>query len=214
MTRTAVISEAFLRWLSTTEHQPPPEEFLDAPASVVDGSQVTRQELVPAVQRLVDYGLLSDRLGAWGSAMPLRSRLTSDGRICVTDFDGDVDAWAKRNALNVDQSVNVTAGRDAQVAAHSQHVTQVQNTGDVNLGELRRAAGLTRDALPALALPEAAGKDVTEATEAILAEVDKPEPDREKLKGLGERLRNGVALAAGGGTILKLIIEALGAAGL
>ncbi|WP_424187597.1 hypothetical protein ACOBQX_07295 [Actinokineospora sp. G85] len=212
MSRSAEVARAFLLWLSKRSDQPTPESFLKEGGELVGGQQVGEAELESAVQRLVDMKLLNGKLTAWGRTMPLRSQLTGDGRRCVDDFDGDTDAWDRRHMPTIDQSVTVTAGRDAQVAAHAQNVNQVQNSTQVDVGKLAEWTRTAKESIPALGLTEEQAEEARQVSQEILAETEASVPDQSKLKTLGTRLLTILPLASAGGTLVKLLIDGIGGA--
>ncbi|MEU3649409.1 hypothetical protein AB0E59_38965 [Lentzea sp. NPDC034063] len=132
--------------------------------------------------------------------------------IKIDDIISVIKRYEEQHVSN-DQSVHVKAGGDAQVAAHSDNVTQIHAGGDVDVTKLTETAQLAAEALPALNLPEDAKAGVEESIKGILEEAKKAEPDQEKLKGWGSRLKAGITVGAGAGTIIKLILDGLGAAG-
>jgi len=81
-----------------------------------------------AVRNLDSHGLID---GTRTSQLdyPLHVYLTGAGRICVDDFEGDVDVWLAGQRGHVDQSVSI--GSATNVAAHSQNVYQVAASVDV-----------------------------------------------------------------------------------
>jgi hypothetical protein len=138
MSRTNAVSQAYLQWRQSRGWSQN-REFLDAAASVVHGRQVDEAELESVVELLDHRGLITGARSLGGQA-PDPTRLTSDGVICVADFDGDVDAWrADRRAGYVNQPVTVS-GQGHQVTAFSQNVQQNQRTEISNVGLLRTAA--------------------------------------------------------------------------
>ena len=210
--RNAVI-QAYLLWqYEHNSDDPSPEDLLAQGGKTSDGVAITLDELTKCIEQLETLGLIEGH-HSFGPQMIQFVNLTADGLWCVTSYGGDLRAWEQQRRAHVDQSVHVTAGRDAQVAAHAQDVTQVQAGGDVNVDQLAKAAELAAEALPALSLPAGVKADVEESIEGVLAEVEKAEPNQEKLKDLGGRLKSGVALAAGAGTIVKLILDGLSGAG-
>jgi hypothetical protein len=207
MSRSSAIGRAYLLWANKDVGSSPPEKFLDDPAAVVDGQRVELHELEVAVVRLVDHGLLAGGR-AWNAGpMPLRPTLTADGRICVTDFDGDVDAWSRRNSANIDQSVRVRAGRDAQVTAHSSAVNQAQNDSAVNVEMLSEAVGALLSALPVLGLDGHDQEAVRADAEEIETEAAKPEPDHGRLRALAGKV--GAVLAGLSAPLAKMLLTQL-----
>ena len=208
---TAKVSAELLLWLdeqNATEEVPYPLHlFLER-----EGNEVTDGELTRASRRLGSLRLI-DGINSDDSPRFLLAGLTAAGQQCAEDFGGDTEKWETRH-VSKDQSVHVQSGGDAQVAAHAHDVTQIKAGGDVNVSELAEAARLASDSLPSLALPHEVEADVKEAIEGILAEEKKDVPDQSKLKSWGARLKAAVPLAAGGGTIVKLILDGLNGAGI
>lgn len=123
------VAQAFLRWLyDHNREQPTPARFLDDSRSNIGGRQVDNDEMVEAVELLESKGLVSGPK-SWGVSIPLRIKLTDNGRICVVDHDADptwtVRTWdqVSRGEPAVDKSITVT-GTGNQVIAHSANVGQ------------------------------------------------------------------------------------------
>ncbi|MEV0073994.1 hypothetical protein [Amycolatopsis sp. NPDC050768] len=146
--------------------------------------------------------------------MPLRVSITPDGLRCVREFNGDVSALnASQRPSYTDQSVNVSAGRNAQVVGHSQNVNQAQNASAVNVEGLVEAAAGARALLPSLAGVD--GVDHREV-EAVAAEIEiegkATVPDQAKLRRLGTRLKDLLGPAAAGLALAKFTVAVITAA--
>ena len=182
----------------------------DFPAKVEE--RINETELRRASGRLERLNLIAG-ITAAGAYRLLLAWTTSEGEQCAEEFRGDIEKWENRHVSKWDQSVHVQSGGDAQVAAHAHDVTQVQAGGDVNIGKLAEAAQLASESLPVLGLPDDVKRDVQEVIKGILEEAKKDEPDQKKAKGLGERLKSGLTLAAGSATVVRFINDALQVAG-
>ncbi|MEU7528960.1 hypothetical protein AB0A74_24735 [Saccharothrix sp. NPDC042600] len=210
MSRADEVNRTFLLWLyDNNDRYPNPQVILETGAAP-GGTPVTLDEVKTCSRYLAAAGLIKG-FTALGGQMPSRVHLTDDGLRCVHEYEGDVQAWNARHTPRWDQSVHVTSGRDAQVTAHSSHVSQVQNTGDINISELAKAARLALESHPVFG-PVAA--EVRQASQDILDEIDKPEPDQGRLRALGKRLKTALPLTASTATIVKFILDGLGAAGI
>lgn len=161
--------------------------------------------MLRAVRNLGSHGLLDgtpvDQLD-----YPLRVHLTSSGRICVDDFEGDVDVWLAGHRGHVDQSVSV--GSAANVAAHSQNVTQIAVGVDVQA--VATAARAVLDALPALGLGEAEATTLEEAAAGTVAEAQAVAPDKRMLREFGRRMSvalGSTSTSAVGGALAGVLLD-------
>lgn len=201
-------------WLhENNNRQPNPEEILTLGAVEPGGEPLTPDEVEACAEYLAAIKLIRGH-GVWGRPMPLRVRLTDDGLRCVLEFNGDVTAWLQSQRPSyLDQSVNVNAGRDAQVAAHVQNVNQAQNESAVKVDDLTEAVHAVRELIPHLGGVD--GIDLGEVqrlTGEIEAEAEKSEPDHGKLRRLGGQLKDLLGPAAAALTIGKFAVGALAAA--
>lgn len=214
MTRDEEVNNAFMNWLAEYEaQQPNPEQILTLGTVEPGGVALTMDEVERCARYLAAVGLIRGA-GAMGRKMPFRAWLTDDGLRCVSEFGGDVAAWNRsRQPSYTDQSVNVQAGRDAQVAAHSSYVNQAQGESSVNVEKLVEATQGVREILPALAGVE--GVDAVEV-EGVVAEIEAEasvdKPDHGKLRRLGTRLKDLLGPAAAGLTIGKFVVAGIAAA--
>ncbi|MEV5718170.1 hypothetical protein AB0L41_30150 [Amycolatopsis mediterranei] len=211
MTRHEELSQAFMLWLAENNANPPdPADIMTLGAVAPSGNPFTPDEVESTAAYLEAVGLIQGPK-AWGRSMPLRVSLTPDGLRCVRDVGGDVTAWNDRlRPSYTDQSVNVNAGRDAQVAAHSQYVNQAQNASSVKVDKLLDAASGARDLLPSLAT--VAGVDTREV-EVVVKEIEAEgataEPDHGKLRRLGTRLKDLLGPGAAALALVRFTVEAI-----
>lgn len=187
--RDNAICQAYLLWLyENNTLKPGPAQFLELGVEVQDGSAIASGELERSVEYLRAARLVIVR-GSLSKSMPLRTWLADDGIRCVREFGGDVRAWSRRHSTNVDQSVNVNALGNANVIAHSDDVAQVRYLGSVNLDELAEAARAARDSLHHLVLTAEKASAIREASDRVLAETSKPDPDPDQLRTRGDKLK-------------------------
>lgn len=198
--RTDAISAAFLIWLEQHDAaMPRPELFQDEPTSVVDGAQVTDQELERVLRVLVAREMVKGPR-IMGRDTPIRVRLTELGQICVYDHDGDMQAW---RATTGPSSISFDAGGSMQTAVNSTGVVQVIqiNDGPVDLEKFSRAARTLLDEVDTLDLPADELEELRQAGEELHSELEGSAPDHARLRKLG-------------GTIVRLLgtLTASGAA--
>src|SRR5690606_28776132 len=203
---------AFLGWLyEHNDEKPPPGKFLKPSPPEVGGQEVTTAEFEKAVQSLVSHQLIADK-GAWGSSIPLRTWLTDEGLICVTDYDADVNAWTNRGSANIDQSISFGGDNYGQVAANNRDVTQNQAQGDsLDLESLIKGATLIKEFLPGV--PEDTRAEVEEQVGALLEEAEKPDRDSGRLRRLRDGLVTSVTALSSTFTVIKTGMDFLNAAG-
>jgi hypothetical protein len=128
----AMIETAYLRWQRQQERtylHPLSGDFLADPVGIVDGRQVTEEELRDALEALDARGLISDE----GKLMGRLSRvvLTPDGLRCLVDHDGDVRTW---QAAGSPGNVTVHASGPVQAAVSSINVTQIMHAVESGTG--------------------------------------------------------------------------------
>lgn len=161
--------------------------------------------MLRAARNLDSHGLI-DGTRSNSVDYPLRVFLTRSTRICVDDFEGDVDVWLAGQHGHVDQSVSV--GSAANVAAQSQNVYQVAVGVDVQA--VAAAARAVLDALPALRLDEAEAATLKQVAAETLAEAQSAAPDEGWLRELGRRMTvalGTVSTSAAGGTLAGILLD-------
>jgi hypothetical protein len=144
--------------------------FLADPAEIVDGTQVTEDELRDALDTLHARGLISDEGRLMGRLA--RAALTSDGLRCLVDQAGDVRAWQEANRSG---SVTLHASGNVQATVNSAYVMQVMHavesgTEPVDPARYARAASTLLAELDNLGLPDDRSAELRQAAEEIEAE--------------------------------------------
>lgn len=209
----AAVCRGFLRWLDAQDDElpPVPERFLDDPAAELAGQPIGLEELERAVRRLQDEDLLGG-MKVEERVLPVRARLTPEGRACVQDVDGDVEVWRRERRGGADQRV-IISGAHAQVAAYSSHVTQVQTLAAVEVDGLRVVArALLAGELTELPLDGAQRAELRADAEQVLAELGHAEPDQTRLAQLRDQLRSTlstVAMSTTAGILVQLLAPGL-----
>ncbi|MBW0108399.1 hypothetical protein I4I84_06565 [Pseudonocardia sp. KRD-182] len=196
------VAQAFLRWLyDHNREQPTPAKFLDDSRSNIGGHQVDNDEMVEAVELLESKGLVSGPK-SWGVSIPLRIKLTGNGRICVVDHDADpsrmVRTWGQVSHGEPAVTKTVTVGGTGNyVIAHSENVSQSpvdagQRPDIVVEYQGSALGGGYRIELKMVGGPEqlsvSIGVAVLEPQEGVTASVNAGGEDRRMVRGLTRKI--------------------------
>jgi hypothetical protein len=93
ISRIDAMSQAFLRWAYQNRRSSPSNRgFPTIGYSLVDGQQVTPDELEHVIELLHHRGLIDEPV-SFGEPQPNPAELTSDGFSCVLDYNADVQKW-------------------------------------------------------------------------------------------------------------------------
>lgn len=205
MDQTGSIGRAYLHWLREFEAEngriTPPlgTDFLSSPASSIGGQQVSEDVLHRVMDWLCAHGVIRG-IGTTKIHFPGRIQLTNAGEICLTDYDGDVRAWANSRRGGITNSV-INSGHNAQIVSNSANVNQSQSNVQVDVAGLRNIAMIVQELLPHIGLPEAQRSATAQAVAGIIAEGDRPQPDHARLRAFGEQLKAWLPLASGMGQL-------------
>lgn len=106
--------EAEWRVLTSISERPDSANSYDYALAVeVDGVRLTDDEVARAAVRLHEGGLINGTR-TWGSDLPLRPKLTSQGEYLLdNDLTTIITGAQEASVSNIDNSLHVTAGRDA-----------------------------------------------------------------------------------------------------
>lgn len=214
MNRFDQVNQAFMLWVyDNQDRHPNPEDALNLGAVAPGGEPLTPDEVETCATYLASRDLITG-VRVNEVAYPLRVYLTADGLQCVHEHGGDVAEWVRSQQpqQNYDQSVSVIAGRDAQVAAHSQNVNQAQNKSAVKVDDLVKAARAVRELLPVLSDHSIDTAEVDGIVTEIEDEAASGQPDPGNLRRLGERLLALVGPAADTLTIAQFAVGGVMAA--
>lgn len=185
--------------------------FLDVEEAIVDGVQITSDEMNEIIEQLVYRRLLAGHADFDGGP-PDPALLTDEGATCVLDHDADVQKWNESRAMNyTNQSVNVS-GNSNQVVGHSSNVNLSQSNTLDNVQTLREAARQTLAGLDHYEIDPDEVDDVRAVGEQVLAETAGSEPEPGRIAKLARKLSSALMLFFGttvGTDFAQKIIDSL-----
>jgi hypothetical protein len=186
--RAAAARTGLLRWMYGQHvagiHMPQPGRFATTPEATFEGTPLTEIEIGHAAAYLAKRELIKGP-GAFGATGPVRANITPDGMDCVVDWSADVSAYLRRQETTGSRSTyNGPVFRGdvdgAQLAWNNESVTQNQTRIQVAPGHEDLAKAMTEvlQLVPAMNLSPEAQEDVDAASNEILAEIvrDDPQP--------------------------------------
>lgn len=199
--RASAARAGLLRWKYRQHlagvHMPLPSRFAADSEANFEGSPFTEAEIAHAADYLAKRQLIKGP-GAFGATGPLRADITPDGMDCVTDWNADVPAYLRRH-----ETANSTATYNgpvfqgdvdgAQLAWNNQTVNQTHNqVQQVAHGyeDLAKAMAELFPLVAAMNLPADAQEDVDAASNEILAEIVRDEPQPGPIRRSLTILRN------------------------
>lgn len=212
MNRIDAVSQAFLQWSYQNRRTSPPNHgFLTNRESLVNGQQVTPDELEDVVELLHQRGLVDGPV-SFGEPQPNPAELTPDGFSCVLDYDADVQKWkASRLVTYVNQPVTVT-GNQNQVSAFSSNISQQQRSTMEKVHTLRNVAEQALAGLGTYEIDEDEAADVRAAAEKVLAETAEGEPEPGRIAKLAKKLHSVLSMFLGtavGAEFAQRLMDAL-----
>jgi hypothetical protein len=136
-------------------------------------------------------------IGSWGGEL-LRPSLTSDGIDCADAHSSDIQAYLNRSqglAGNIHVTVHGSTG--VNIAANSQHVNQSVGISQKTVNDIQNLLGSFQQAREMLKLDTEQDAELTQVVDEITAEIDRPVPNGNKLKGFLQTLHSIGVNAAG-----------------
>lgn len=213
--RAIAAREALLDWYYEQKrrggHFPVVDAFLEDVRGSFEGDPFTEKELDDAAGHLKDRGLLK----AIGSAerAVLRAEITVEGEDVVENYDGSLAAWGNAQRSGGQQFVtHFNAPVSGQVGI-GENVTQTQHQG-FDADTLLRLVEDVREAATAVEPAEQAY--LLTYLDLVQAEATNEEPNRELMRGAGDRLKVIAAKAGNAGlsasvtTLVGFIAKVLG----
>lgn len=199
------VRDAVLKWLYIKKFngvKAPPLSAADiATTAGWVGSPLTQPEVADASNDLKARGLVTGS-GAMGAGV-IRPMITPDGEDLVVK-EQSVKPTVQPVPANPTGAITITA-HGSNVSVNSQHVEQSIKTG-ADFPQVMAVA----EALEKAAADEepAAADEARRVASEIRAELEQPQPEESKLKGI---ITGVTKLAVASGPILELAIAALGA---
>lgn len=195
--RTRTLRKGMLNWLYALSRANPPDDwtgFTNDPRFSMLGEQFTFDEVIQEAEYLSDHGLIAGHDIEEAGPASLYPRLTSQGRDCVTDYEGNVSEYLNRKQSRGDMNVYM-AGVQGNTAIGSHHV--VQNTSGVfDMQPLRDLADYVREVAPVLRLADDDRDRLTATAEELHATASADQPEPGKLRRLLDALMKGLIKAA------------------
>lgn len=214
--RATATREALLDWFYEQKRRgqdfPNVDDVRDDASGHFEGSPFTEKELDDAAGHLQDRGLIQGN-GAWGRAL-IRGTITTAGEDVVENHDGSLAAWAISQRSGQQFVTHFNAPVHGQVGIGEQ-VTQTQhNPRGIDAPTLLRLIEDVREA--AMSVEQTDQAYLLTYLDVIQAEATSTEPNREILRGSGDRLKAiagkaaDAGLSASVGALVGFIAKMLG----
>lgn len=200
--RLGTLRSRMLTWLDEYSEQSGPSdwsEFLAGPGMEYHGSDFTEKEVTREADYLQHHGLIK-AFSAWGATSGmLRPTITTQGRDCLVDFEGNVSDYLNRsqrpnNTTSTTNNITMT-GSTGNITVASDNVVQNVNAG-LDTTKTLDFAGYVRQTLPVLGLDQDTREVLNAQAEELHQEADTAAPDRGKLRRLLDAILEGLRLAA------------------
>lgn len=194
--RARALQRQMLQWLY--EHNPndPPNDwsgFLASGRFTMLGQEFTEGEVAAAAEYLTNRQLVAG--SSVEEALPgtFYPRLTADGYDCVTDYEGNVSDYLSRHKVQGATNIHMSGIQGNTVIGNS---NIVQNASGLDASKLLDFAKFVRQVAPTLDLEEEQQRNLKDQANQLVEAAAAPEPERGKLRRLGDSLMAGLAAAA------------------
>ncbi|MGM1062164.1 hypothetical protein [Saccharothrix sp. Mg75] len=196
--RLGVLRSRMLTWLDGHDRQTgsrPWSEFLAGPDIGYYGNNFTEKEVLREADYLHERGLIKTLSTASRSPGVARSTITSNGRDCLVDFDGNVSEYLNRGQQSNTTTNIMMTGSTGNITVASDNVVQNVNAG-LSTTEVLKFAGFVRQSLPVLGVEQSAHEALDAQAEELHQEASSAAPDRGRLRGLLDAVLDGLRMAA------------------
>ncbi|MEC3853457.1 hypothetical protein [Paenarthrobacter ureafaciens] len=205
--RRLALRNGIVDWLSSVGEPSGLSDFVDDPRASFFGVPYTQDELSAAAEYLQDKEMVKG-YAAWGGEI-LRPSLTSDGIDCADSYSADVQSYLNRSqtvANNTNVTVHGSTG--VNIAANSNYVNQSVGISQETVNKIKKIVDSFQQARPLLELDAENDTKLTQVVADIQAEVDRPVPDTNKLKGFLQTLHS-IGVGAAGDALGSVLGDAV-----
>lgn len=198
--RARLLHSAMLKWLFAHERSERTAEIMDwsgfASSASVDlfDNQLDIDEVENEAEYLANKNLIAGRDVEQKPRGSLWPKLTSAGRDCVMDFEGDVANYIQGQRGSMTNHINVTGNKGNFMIASNN--SQQNITTSIDTDALVKFATAIRDSMQIFTLPEDQERQLREQALELDELTKLPNPSNGRMKQLVEALMGGLAKVA------------------
>lgn len=206
--RLTAARNGLLRWLWERKqdgaHMPIVDDVLKSPESMFEGERLTLPEFDRAAASLREKGLISgvmvaQRLG------PVRAETTDSGDRCVEQYGGNVTEYEQRMQAGY-TTYNIGGDNKGIIAPHGQNIQMNATFVEASkAAEILKYVEQYRQAAPVLNLSPEASTELTQLTDELEQEANRPTPDAERLRSRLQRVSDTLNSQVVGGALGNML---------